>query len=285
MKQSINVIGVLGSGVMGGGIAQMFAAAGKDVLLWDVDSETREKGIKTIAKRLEKSVGKGTLTTADASAVMERIKPAGSSKDLRSAQLVIEAVIEDEAAKRKVIQEVSSALNDNAIFATNTSSLSVSSLAEAGRTPRQFLGLHFFNPPTKLELVEVVPTPQTDSRTVEAAKELLTECGKTPVVVKDSPGFIVNRLLLLLANEAARMVDEGVASPEDIDTAMRLGALHPAGPLTVADLIGLDTCRKILDTLQNRMQRQDFAPANAIRESVAKGKLGRKSGSGFFDYS
>ncbi|MHB9107832.1 MAG: 3-hydroxyacyl-CoA dehydrogenase family protein [Armatimonadota bacterium] len=279
---SIDTIGIIGAGVMGGGIAQFFAERGARVLLWDADPNALWRGIGTVYERLKKSAEKGSLTEEQVQEIMSRL---GGIEDLaafRSADLVIEAIVEDASAKKALLAKLGEVLPVSAIIGTNTSSLSVTELAEACPHPKCFLGIHFFNPPTKLELVEVVPAAQTAPGTVEAVQGFLREYGKTPVVVKDSPGFIVNRLLLLMINEAARMVDEGVATAADIDTAMRLGALHPAGPLAVADLIGLDTCEHILEALHGTLGESSYAPADGITQRVKEGKLGRKSGEGFF---
>jgi len=277
-------IGIAGSGVMGGGIAQMFAECGHQVVVWDVNAATLAKGVGAIESRLAQSVEKSRITRERAAEIMSRIKPAGSFDEFKDAGLVVEAVLEDLAVKKAILRQLEPAVADAAVLATNTSSLSVSALAAELKKPSRFMGLHFFNPPTKLELVEVVPAGPTDRGLLTGITALLRSCGKTPVIVKDVPGFIVNRLLLLLINEAARMVDEGVASAEDIDTAMKLGALHPAGPLAVADLIGLDTCKKILDVLRAAIKESSYQPAAAIENCVAAGKLGRKSREGFFKY-
>ena len=215
---------------------------------------------------------------------MARVAPVAGMAELAPAGLVIEAVVEDPGVKRDVLRALGPIVAETAVIGTNTSSLSVTDLSQAVGRPERFLGVHFFNPPTRLALVDLVPTARTAPETLARVRELLASCEKTPVVVKDRPGFIVNRLLLLLINEAARMVDEGVASAEDIDTAMQLGALHPAGPLTVADLIGLDTCQKILTVLHEKLEGSSYAPAGSIRDRVTSGKLGRKTGEGFYPH-
>ena len=277
----ISTIGVVGAGVMGGGIAQFFAERGHRVLLWDADANALWCGIGKIYDRLKKSAEKGALTEERVSEIMPRLGGVEDLAAFRDADLIIEAIVEDAAVKKDLLARLGETVAEGAIIGTNTSSLSVSELAAACPHPGRFLGIHFFNPPTKLELVEVVPAPQTDPQIVETVKAFLRENGKAPVTVQDSPGFIVNRLLLLLINEAARMVDEGVATVEDIDTAMRLGALHPAGPLAVADLIGLDTCEHILDVLHEKLGESSYQPAAGISKRVKEGKLGRKTGEGF----
>jgi len=279
---NIDIVGVIGAGVMGGGIAQFFAERGARVLLWDMDPNALWQGIGRIYERLKKSAERGALTEEQVQEIMSRLGGVEDLSAFRPADLVIEAIVEDTAAKKSLLVKLGEAVSEETIIGTNTSSLNVTDLAVACPHPERFLGIHFFNPPTKLELVEVVPAPQTAPAIVETVKGFLRDCGKTPVVVKDSPGFIVNRLLLLLINEAARMVDEGVATAADIDTAMRLGALHPAGPLAVADLIGLDTCEHILEVLRGALGESSYTPAQSITIRVREGKLGRKSGEGFF---
>ena len=281
---NINRIGVVGAGVMGSGIAQMFAEHGRCVLLWDASPDLLKGGLDNARKRLEKSVEKGTMPGDELPRILGRITPARALSDFDGAELVIEAVVEKLDVKQKVMAELEGIAGRSAILATNTSSLCIGDIASALRHPERFLGVHFFNPPTKLELVEIAPHAGTAPETVAAMRELAAACGKTPVTVRDAPGFIVNRLLLLMINEAARMVDEGVASPADIDTAMRLGALHPAGPLAVADLVGLDTCRNILDVLRSRLGHGSYAPPNAILARLRAGQLARNTKNGFIKY-
>ncbi len=280
----IKQIGIVGAGLMGGGIAQMFAERGYDVVLWDVTPELLDKGLGAIAKRLAKSAEKGSLTSEQAAAVLGRIRKADAFGAFKDADLVIEAVTEDLEIKRALFRELERAVSAEAVLATNTSSLRVGAISEGLATADRVMGIHFFNPPTKLELVEVVPAQDTRPELLSGVCDFLRACRKTPVTVKDSPGYIVNRLLLLLINEAANMVDEGVASAQDIDTAMRLGALHPAGPLAVADLIGLDTCKKILDVLHAETGKGAYKAAASISGQVSEGRLGRKTNKGFFTY-
>ena len=275
-------IGVVGAGTMGGGIAQMFAEQGKTVLLWDVNQDQLAGGLAGIRRRLERSVEKGHKPPEVVEEVLGRIARVKGPGGFAKAELVIEAVTENIQIKQQALSELSECVGDAAILATNTSSLAIGELSAAVKNPQRFLGLHFFNPPTKLELVELVPTPLTSADVIAAVTRLLKVCGKTPVTVKDTPGFIVNRLLLLMINEAARMLEEGVAAAEDIDTAMKLGALHPVGPLALADLIGLDTCGTILSVLHDRLGSSSYDPARSLKALVAEGKLGRKTGEGFF---
>ena len=279
---SIELIGIAGAGVMGGGIAQLFAAHGKSVRLWDAAPGAGERALSAIRARLEASAAKGHLPAAEIGPILQRIKVARELEELAGSELAVEAISEDLRAKRGLLAALSAVVAAPAPIGTNTSSLSVRALARSLRAPERFLGMHFFNPPTRLELVELVPAPGTSEEALARVRELLEACGKSLVTVRDSPGFIVNRLLLLMINEAARMVDQGVASPEDIDAAMRLGALHPAGPLAVADLIGLDTCSRILASLRRGLRNPSFRAARGLRRRVAEGRLGRKSGGGFF---
>lgn len=280
----IKCVGVLGSGIMGGGIAQMFAENDFEVLLWDVEHDFAVKGMAGIEKRLRKSLEKGGIDAGAFSRITGHLRIADSLEALGGAQLIIEAVIEDFEVKSNLYKQLEQVISADTVVGTNTSSLSVNELAAAWRDPSRFLGVHFFNPPTKLELVEMIMTGRESETAVAAVRTVLDKCRKTPVQVKDSPGFIVNRLLLPMINEAAKLVDEGVASVEDIDTAMNLGALHPAGPLKVADLIGLDVCMKILDGMAVSLDNPFYRPAPAIAGRVRAGKLGRKSGAGFYNY-
>ncbi len=280
----INTIAVLGSGVMGGGIAQMFAEKGFCVLLWDVKPEFAEKGFAKIKGRLMKSAEKGKIDAGEAEAVISRIKLIADFQEIGEAGLVIEAVIENAEIKRDLYRSLEDAVSTDAIVGTNTSSLSVEELAEGWKNPSRFLGVHFFNPPTKLELVELIVSSKTFSDVAQTVKDILVKCGKTPVEVKDSPGFIVNRLLLPMINEAAKLLESGAADAPSIDAAMKLGALHPVGPLELADLIGLDVCKKILDKMAEALDDPFYKSASAINDRVAAGKLGRKSGAGFYEY-
>jgi 3-hydroxybutyryl-CoA dehydrogenase len=278
------VIGVAGSGVMGGGIAQMFAEQGFQTLVWDLSEEQAAKGVAAIRKRLDSGVAKGKLAAGEAAVILGRIRPVAALEELAPAALVIEAVVEQAEVKRDLYRRIEAAVPAQAVIGTNTSSLGVTDLARTLARPERFMGIHFFNPPTKLELVELVATELLAPEALAFVRGLLARCGKSPVTVRDSPGFIVNRLLLPLINEAARLVDEGVASPAEIDQAMRLGALHPAGPLQVADLIGLDVCRQILETLSRSLDNPFYSPARSLVERVEAGQLGRKTGQGYYTY-
>lgn len=278
------IIAVVGAGTMGSGIAQMFAENGFQTRLWDVNPDFTTMGISNIRKRLNKSVEKGTLSKETAEKTLSRLTPADDLNAFANADLVLEAIVENAEIKTALYKKLEAIVRPNAIIATNTSSLSILELSLQLSHPERFLGMHFFNPPTKLELVEVIVPSELPTQTITFVNELLSRCGKQPVTVKDSPGFIVNRLLLPFINEAAKLLDEGVASPEDIDTAMRLGTLHPAGPLQVADLIGLDICRDILEKLAETLNEPHYRPARSLVSLVEAGKLGRKTKQGFYSY-
>ena len=278
------MIGIIGAGTMGGGIAQMFAENGFQTLLWDVNDNFANKGIEKIQKRLNKSVERGKLTAERAEGILSRINKADDLSEFAATDLVIEAIIEDYDVKTELYKKLETIVGAETIIGSNTSSLSVSDLSINLNAPERFLGIHFFNPPTKLELVEVIATPSLCPKVSQKVNDILTRCGKTAVKVNDSPGFIVNRLLLPFINEAAKLLDTGVAEAEDIDTAMRLGALHPVGPLQVADLIGLDICKDILEKLAESLNQENYKPAKAIIDLVKAGKLGRKTGEGFHVY-
>ena len=280
----IQTIGILGAGVMGGGIAQMFAEKDFNVLLWDVEAAIAASGFEKIKTRLMKSAEKGKIEISAAEAIISRIRPVASLSEMPKAGLVVEAVVENINVKAELYRSLEKIISPDAIVGTNTSSLSVEALSENWQRPERFMGIHFFNPPTKLELVELIQARKTSAEAIEKVKEILKKCGKTTVDVKDSPGFIVNRLLLPMINEAAKLLDSGVADASAIDTAMRLGSLHPTGPLELADLIGLDVCQKILESMELSLKNPFYEPAKAITERVAKGELGRKSGSGFYKY-
>jgi len=252
--------------------------------LWDINDDFIAQGIGKIRKRLNKSVEKGKLTQEESESILNRTNKASSLTDFETADLVIEAVIEDSGAKAEIYKELERIVRVEAVIGTNTSSLSLTELSKNLIHPERFLGVHFFNPPTKLELVELITTPKLSPEVNKKICNILAECGKTAVSVKDSPGFIVNRLLLPFINEAAKLLDSGAANAEDIDTAMRLGTLHPAGPLQVADLIGLDICKDILEKLAESLKRPDYKPAKSIIDLVEAGKLGRKTGEGFYGY-
>ncbi len=278
-------IGIIGAGTMGRGIAETALTSGFSVVLLDTSEELAEKGVSAIKKSFERGIEKGRLTAEAAQDMMGRITAGKDYSLLRDCDAVIEAVYENLDVKTSVLSAVSRAVGEGVLIGTNTSSLSISKMAAAVERPERFVGIHFFNPVPVMKLVEIVPGEATSGETVERARELAQSLGKTPVVVKESPGFVVNRLLCPLMNEAAYLVMEGVASPEDIDTAMKLGANHPIGPLALADLVGIDVLLAIMEVLHSELGDEKYKPCPLLREMVEKGHLGRKTGQGFYSYS
>jgi 3-hydroxybutyryl-CoA dehydrogenase len=278
------IIGVIGAGTMGGGIAQMFAENGFKTLLWDINGDLADKEIENIQKRLNKLLEKGKLTASEAEAALSRIHKADDLIEFSTVDLVIEAIVEKLDIKIDLYKKLEKIVSTETIIGSNTSSLSITDLSSSLVSPERFLGIHFFNPATKLKLVELVSTASSSPEVNQQVSDLLNRCGKCVVSVNDSPGFIVNRLLLPFINEAAKLLDSGVAEVEGIDTAMRLGTLHPAGPLQVADLIGLDVCQDILEQLAESLNQPSYLPAISIVTLVKAGKLGRKTGAGFYEY-
>ena len=277
------MIGVAGAGTMGAGIAQAAAQAGLEVRIADQSLAFAERAIAGIASGLARMVARGRLDEAERSAIMERIRPAAFIGELADAPLVIEAVIEVMAVKSEVLRELDAAAGPATVLASNTSTLPITELAAATARPDRVIGMHFFNPVHAMKLVEVIRGLRTSDETVETVRSLAQRLGKTPVVVNDGAGFVSNRLLAPMINEAIYALMQGVGSREDIDTIMKLGANHPMGPLELADLIGLDVCLDILVTL-HRSFGDKFLPAPLLRQMVAAGYLGRKTGRGFYPY-
>jgi len=278
-------IGVIGAGTMGNGIAHVCALAGLSVVMLDVDEQRVAKGRDAIASSLERLVKKAKLSAAERDAALGRLRGTTDYGALGGGDFIVEAATEDEALKLKILRQVDAAAKNDAVLATNTSSISITRLAAAMKRPARFVGLHFFNPVPLMSLVEVVRGRTTDDATVEAALALAKRLGKTPVVVKDSPGFVVNRLLCPMLNEAVLAYGEGIASAKDIDEAMKLGCNHPIGPLALADLIGLDVLLAVMEVFHREFKDPKYRPAPLLKEMVAAGTLGRKSGRGFHTYS
>jgi 3-hydroxybutyryl-CoA dehydrogenase len=278
------VLAVVGAGQMGSGIAQVAAQAGLEVVLADVAPELVRRSLDRLAATLGKLVEKGKLTGADRDAVLARIRPAAALTDCAPADLAIEAIVEDEGAKRAVFAQLDRILRPEALLATNTSSISITKLAAATRRPEQVVGMHFFNPVPLMQLLELTRGLQTSEATYAAAVAFGARLGKTVVTSRDTPGFIVNRILVPLLNEACFALQEGLATAEDIDTAVRLGLNHPMGPLTLADFVGLDTVLAICEVLHRELGDDKYRPAPLLRQYVAAGWTGRKSGRGFFRY-
>lgn len=275
---------VVGAGQMGAGIAQVAAQAGLEVILNDVAEEFLQRGLKTIEQNLDRSVAKGRLTVEEKEATLARIKPSVELAAGADADLAIEAVVEKLEIKRDVFQKLDALLSPEAILASNTSSLPITQLAAFTKRPARFIGMHFFNPVPVMQLVEVIRGLATDEAVVEVVMNTCRRLGKTPVQIKDSPGFAVNRLLIPMINEAVYAVYEGVGTPEDIDAVMKLGANHPMGPLALADLIGLDTVLAIMEVLQESFGDPKYRPCPLLRQYVQAGWLGRKTGRGFYQY-
>lgn len=274
-------VGVVGAGTMGQGIANAFATAGNDVIVVDVKKEWAENGVNKIFAGKDKLVAKGKITQEAADAAKANLK-AGVYEDLADRDLIVEAVLEQMPVKKDLFSKLDEIVKEDAIFGTNTSSLSVTEIANGIKHP--VIGMHFFNPADRMKLVEVISGANTPDEVKETIKEISKEIGKTPVEVNEGPGFVVNRILIPMVNEASVILQEGIASTEDIDTAMQLGANHPMGPLALGDLIGLDVVLAIMDVLYHETGDSKYRASTLLRKMVRAGKLGRKTGEGFYNY-
>jgi 3-hydroxybutyryl-CoA dehydrogenase len=282
--EDIRTVAVLGAGTMGNGIAHVFARAGYAVILRDVDERLLDRATASISTNLDREIKKGKVAEAEKPQILGRIKPVTDLTGIAAADFAVEAVPERLELKQKVLAEASGVLRLEALLATNTSSISVTALAAASGRPDRFIGMHFMNPVPVMSLVEVIRALQTSDATLEITMRLCKKLGKRPVSVKDSPGFLSNRVLMPLINEAAYCVMEGVASAESVDAIMKLGMSHPMGPLELADLIGLDVFVDILDVLYNDFRDTKFTACPLLRTMVRAGRLGKKSGRGFYTY-
>jgi 3-hydroxybutyryl-CoA dehydrogenase len=281
---AINTVAVLGAGTMGNGIAHVFARSGYKVILRDVEKRFLDRGLETITKNLDREVKKGKISEADKPAVLARIEPTTETSALAAADFAVEAVPEQLDLKVRLLKDVDAVLKPGVILASNTSSISITQLAAQTSRPESFIGMHFMNPVPMMQLVEVIRGLATSDETFQITMSLCEKLEKKPVAVNDAPGFVSNRVLMPLINEAAFAVMEGVATPEAVDAVMKMGMNHPMGPLELADFIGLDVCVNILEVLQTGFGDPKYRACPLLRKYVAAGWLGRKSGRGFYKY-
>ena len=280
----VSSVGVIGAGQMGAGIAQVCAAIGKNVMLCDIKQEFLDNGIGTITKNLERSLSKERINQNDMDNTLGNINTTLELNELKNCDIIIEAIVENIDIKKKLFSDLGNICEDNTILASNTSSIPIGILAEASGRPAKVVGMHFMNPVPVMKLVEVIRAKSTNDDTFNTTFKLAEDLNKVPVLVNDFPGFVSNRILLPMLNEAMFCVMEGVAEPEAIDTVMKLGMSHPMGPLTLADFIGLDTCLAIMEVLHRDFDDDKYRPCPLLRKMVEQGKLGKKSGEGFYKY-
>jgi len=280
----IKTVGVVGAGTMGNGIAQAFATSGYDVVMRDIKQEFVDRGVATIRKSLERMAARNKITADAKDAALARVKGSVDVASLKDCDLIVEAALENVDLKTKLFTELDQLCKADAILATNTSSISVTKIAAATKRPAKVIGMHFFNPVPVMQLIEVIRALQTDDETCDAVLETSRTIGKTPHLVKDSYGFVVNRVLIPMINEAINCLYEGLAGPEDIDEVMKLGANHPIGPLALADLIGLDVTLNVMQTLYEGFEDSKYRPSPLLKQMVDAGYLGRKTGRGFHKY-
>lgn len=281
----INTLGVIGAGQMGNGIAQVAAMSGINVIMNDISAEFVQKGLATITRILTRNVEKGKITESDKESILSRISASTDLKDMAAANFVVEAATENEALKFKIFKDLDTICPPEAILSTNTSSIPIGRIAFQTKRPDKVIGMHFMNPVPVMRLVEIIRGLATSDETFKSTWDLSLKFGKTPAEANDFPGFIANRILLPMINEAVYCLYHGVGKKEDIDTVMKLGMNHPMGPLELADLIGLDTCLAIMETLYNGFNDSKYRPCPLLRKYVEAGWLGRKTGRGFYDYN
>ena len=280
----VTTFGVIGAGQMGNGIAQVAAMSGLNVIMNDINDEFVQRGLGTITKILSRGVDKGKMSEDDKNAVLGRIKPSTSLKDMASADFVVEAATENETIKNQIFKDLDEICESGVILSSNTSSIPIGRIAAQTRRPEKVIGMHFMNPVPVMRLVEVIPGIATSEETYKLTWDLAQKFGKTPAKSNDYPGFIANRILMPMINEAVFSLYHGVGTREDIDTVMKLGMNHPMGPLALADLIGLDTCLAIMETLYDGFKDSKYRPCPLLRKYVEAGWLGRKTGRGFYEY-
>lgn len=280
----IKIVGIVGAGTMGNGIAQACAVAGLDIVMIDINDAAVQRGLSTIAGSLDRLIKKEKLTEADKAAALSRIQASTAYDDLKRADIVIEAATENVDLKHRILTQIDGVVDANTIIASNTSSISITKLAAVVSHPGRFIGMHFFNPVPMMALVELIRGLQTDDAAHADVEALAKQLGKYPITVRNSPGFVVNRILCPMINEAFCVLGEGLASAEEIDEGMKLGCNHPIGPLALADLIGLDTMLSVMEVLYREFADPKYRPAMLLREMVAAGYLGRKTGRGAYHY-